>query len=668
MMNIVLTILAIVMIAGAVFLCARAIRGIRNWDDGTTIGERLIAVILIIVSAGLLVGAVAIGCHSVPGIISGASGSNKAAVETPAPTVAPDATATPAPSESAQPMEDKSGASWLNKLGLGGGILLVILGVIWLIAIIRKWRDRGGLGNILRILLLVVLAALGGWLIYSNASALAGPGKKSESPSTPEPTATASGSAADFDADDLDNGKLPPGAFAAADFSEEDLLKAMQQKFGEDFTWEECQNSFSDDLFPSKYNERKGRAKAAMRKWYGDNKKQGFSDPVWFPMDDLIAIYHTDKWKKMSADEKLKFVDEKIRLVQYDQILRNPRFCEMYVEFFYELSKEFPEIISRNEAWLPEFKAEFDQANDVSNKVQNADGEEIVAGISVFFEPVDSTDAAKVLRKEYVMNAARICLMFDEFTPALNTVQSLRSRINWHLAFGKDAQTAKVSKLTKKKDQEEEPAVIWLYRYKPRTAIKAGSDVFDQRLEIFPLTKKAKKEPPIKEPTPKVTPGPKKNPGPGNEPGPNKKVPKVTPKPGQKTPKVTPGPKQPKVTPEPGKPTATPGVKPKKPSRRPTGDNVPDGPTNNNTTAQPTKPPKVDYKPVPAQPTKKPDSKPTQKPNAPAGNGDSSGSGKKEPVPVHKDTNATVTDPNGGSTTTNTSDGKPNTKVPPPSD
>ncbi len=661
MMNIVLTILAIVMIAGAVFLCVKAIHAIRSWDDDTTIGKRLIAVILIIVSAGLLIGAIVIGCHSIPGIVSGASGSK--AVETPAPT------ATPAPSESAQPTEDKGGASWLNKLGLGGGILLIILGVIWLIAIIRKWRNRGGLGNTLRVLLLIVLVAIGGWLIYSNASALAGPGKKSESPSTPEPTATASGSAADFDADDLDNGKLPPGAFAAADFSEEDLLKAMQQKFGEDFTWDEYQNSFSDDLFPSKYNERKGRAKAAMRKWYGDNKKQGFSDPVWFPMDDLIAIYHTDKWKKMSADEKLKFVDEKIRLVQYDQILRNPRFCEMYVEFFYELAKEFPEIISRNEAWLPDFKAEFDQANDVSNKVQNAEGNEIVAGISVFFEPVGSADAAKVLRKEYVMNAARICLMFDEFTPALNTVQSPKSKINWHLAFGKDAQTAKVSKLAKKKDQEEEPAVIWLYRYKPRTAIKAGSDVFDQRLEIFPLTKKAKKEPPIKEPVPKVTPGPRSNPDPGNNPNPGKKTPpKATPKPGKKTPKVTPEPNKPKVTPKPntpkpGTPTPKPD-KPKKPDRRPTGD----GPTNNNTTAQPTKPPKVDHKPVPAQPTKKPDTKPTQKPNAPAGNGDSSGSGKKEPVPVHKDTNATVTDPNGGSTTTNTSDGKPNTKVPPPSD
>lgn len=657
---ILLTILAIAKIAGAVFLCVKAIQGIRSWDDGTTIGKRLIAVILIIVSAGLIAGAVAIGCYSIPGIVSGASESNKVATEAPTPTVAPDATATPASSESAQPAEDKGGASWLNNLGLGGGILLIILGVIWLIAIIRKWRNRGGLGNALRILLLVVLVAIGGWLIYSNASALAGSGKKTESPSpTPEPTATASGAAADFDAEDLDDGKLPPGAFAAADFSEEDLLKAMQQKFGEDFTWDEYQNSFSDDLFPSKYNKRKGRVKAAMRKWYKDDKKQGFSDPVWFPMDDLIAVYHTDKWKKMSADEKLKFVDEKVRLVQYDQILRNPRFCEMYVEFFYELSKEFPEIISRNESWLPDFKAEFDKANNVDNKVQNAEGKEIVAGISVFFEPVDSADATKVLRKEYVMNAARICLMFDEFTPALNTVQSPKSKINWHLAFGKDAQTAKVSKLTKKKDQEEEPAVIWLYRYKPRTAIKAGSDVFDQRLEIFPLTKKAKKEPPIKEPTPRVTPGPKKNPDPGRNPNPGKKTPRVTPKPGQKTPKVTPKPNKPDVTPKPNKP--------KDPDRRPTGDNVPDGPTNNNTTAQPTRPPKVDHKPVPVQPTKKPDTKPTQKPNAPAGNGSSSGSGKTEPIPVHKDTNATVDGPN-GSTTTNTSDGKPNTKVPPPSD
>lgn len=321
--------------------------------------------------------------------------------------------------------------------------------------------------------------------------------------------------------------QLPEGAFAI-DFSEDDLLKAMKQRFGEDFAWETYQNNFSDDLFPSRYQERKDRVELAMQKWYSDPNREGFSDPVWFPMDDLINIYHSDEWKNMSKDQKKELL-EKIRLQVYDQILRNPRYCEMFVEFFYKLAETFPEIVTRNESWMPAFNEWYGRANDPTNIVKDPDGKDIVAGISVFFEPISNAGDAKILQRGYVTNAARICLMMDEFSFNIkDPVQTPTSEVNWHLAFGKDAATAKVSMITDPEYQEKEPVLILRYKYKSGLAIKAGVNIFDRRLEIFPLkepeNKEEKKEktPPAKNgTTPKNDPEPGKNPDPGKNPEPN---------------------------------------------------------------------------------------------------------------------------------------------------
>lgn len=704
--NIIWTIAAVIIAVAAVLFGIVTIQAIRNWDDATTtLRHKVRGVVLLIVEIILLAFAIGALVIHVPKVVAGATGGNKASTEQtdskdkkeeaqgtepPEETQEPKETEEPketkSPKETEGPEETEAPSVTEDAGTTGGalnvalsiiGILLLIGALVALIRLIKKFRGRGKLHNGLLIAAIAIAIGAGSWLLIANA-------KQSVGMLTNGGGKNAADEAKKSDATD-DDGKdkekktetedeLPEGAFAI-NISDDDLLKAMKVRFGEDFTWETYQNNFSDDLFPSRYQERKRRAQEAMRKWYGDDSKQGFSDPVWWPMEQLIEIRKSGKWEQMSIDDKLALIDGVILNV-YDQILRDPRYGEQFFEMFQELAKEFPEIIDRNKTWWPVLEEMYRRANDPNLKVKDADGNEITAGISVFFEGVNSTDDAKVLKKEYVTSAARLCLMFDEFIVAKKPIQSPTSRINWHLAFGKDAQTIKVSALTDPDQQESEPAVIFLYCFKGETVMKVGLNVFDQRLEIFPLTEKVKEEKPAKEPEPKDNPNPGNNPDPGSNPDPGNNpdpgktpTPDETPEPGKTDPEPdkTPEPDKPDKTPEPDKPD-----KPKQPENRPTGPNVPDGPTTNNDgdggQKQPTKPNKKPYTPQPEQPAKQPDTKPTQKPDAPEGNGSSEGSGNKTPVPVHNDADATVDNGDGSSTTTNTSNDKPNERVPAPSD
>lgn len=694
--NIACVILAILLIAGAVVFGRISVQGLKNYDPASDPREvKLRCILTLVIEAVAILLGVWLLCANAPKLVNhftanqtqqsvddGATSSSKGAdAEKKKGTDNADA-------DSAKAAEE----GWhLPAMSHGQTcVLLSVLGLLTLLfVILYGWKGRRGRKkNAIQALATILAAAL---LVSNTPGAYTHLFQQKEQ-KTDKPESN-SGQTSEDIAQLFDDGKLPPDAFNA-NLPEEDLLKAMKKLMkDENFTWEKYQNNYSQDLFPSNYDKRKSRSKKAMQKWYGSSKKQGFSDPVWYPADDLIKVVKSGKWEKMSAEEKEKFINKILRQT-YKQVLTSPRYAEQFMEFFYVLAKGYPEIVSRNNPWLPDFKALCKQANDSKNIVKDVNGNQIVAGISVFFEPVTDDSNKKVLKKETVMAAARLCLMFNEFIPAKNVIQDPTSLINWHLAFGKDAQTFKVTKLTKKSQQEDEPAIIFIYYYKGHIAMKVGLNIFDRRLEIFPLTKKAKKEPPIRKvnapsriPGPKKVPSPRTQPGPQNQPDPDNKpspgtkaTPKPTPKPTEK-PKVTPKPTtkpsdppkatatpKPTVKPsDPPKVTPAPTPKKKDPVDRPTGTKVPDGPSKKTPAPQDTKPPKVGYKPVPKQPEKKPDPKPTQKPGASEANGSSSGSGKTEPIPVHKDTTATVTGPD-GSTTTNTSDGKPNSKVPAPKD
>ena len=704
--NIIWTIAAVIIAVAAVLFGIVTIQAIRNWDDATTtLRHKVRGVVLLIVEIILLAFAIWALVVHVPKVVAGATGNKASTEQTDSKDKKEEAQGTEAPEETQEPKEtegpketespketegpeETEAPAVTEDTGTTGGalnvalsvigILLLIGALVALIRLIRKFRGRGKLHNGLLIAAIAIAIGAGSWMLIANAKQSVGVlmngGSKNAADEAKKSDAT-DDDGKDKEKETETEDKLPEGAFAI-NISDDDLLKAMKQRLGEDFTWEAYQNNFSDDLFPSRYQERKRRAQEAMRKWYGDDSKQGFSDPVWWPIDKLIEVRKSGKWEQMSIDDKLALIDGVI-LNAYDQVLRDPRYGEQFFEMFQELAKEFPEIIERNRTWWTGLEEMYRQANDPNLKVKDADGNEITAGISVFFEGVNSTGDAKVLKKEYVTCAARLCLMFDEFIVAKKPLQSPTSIVNWHLAFGKDAQTIKVSALTDPEQQESEPAVIFLYRFKGETVMKVGLNVFDQRLEIFPLTEKVKEEKPAKEPEPKDNPNPGSNPDPGSNPGPgnnpdpgNNPTPDKTPEPD----KPDSEPDKPDKTPEPDKPDSEPDKpdKPKQPENRPTGPNVPDGPTTNNDgdggQKQPTKPDKKPYTPQPEQPAKQPDTKPTQKPDAPEGNGSSEGSGNKTPVPVHNDTDATVDNGDGSSTTTNTSNDKPNGKVPAPSD
>lgn len=719
MTNIIWTIAAIIVALVTLLFGFVTVRAIRNWDDSTTtLRHKVRGVVLLIVEIILLVFAVWVLVVHVPKVVTGVA-CNKAGTEqtdskdkkeeaqgTEAPEETQESKETESPKETEDPKEtegpeETEAPAVTEDAGTTGGalnvalsvigILLLIGALVALIRLIKKFRGRGKLHNGLLIAAIAIAIGAGSWLLIANAKqsvgVLTNGGGKNAADEAKKGASADSGNNKDkekeTEAGTETEDELPEGAFSI-NMSDDDLLKAMKVRFGEDFTWETYQNNFSDDLFPSRYQERKRRAQEAMRKWYGDDSKQGFSDPVWWPMEQLIEIRKSDKWEQMSVDDKLALIDGVI-LNAYNQILRDPRYGEQFFEMFQELAKEFPEIIERNKTWWSTLEEMYRQANDLNLKVKDADSNEITAGVSIFFEGINAAGDAKILKKEYVTSAARLCLMFDEFIVAKKPIQSPTSRINWHLAFGKDAQTVKVSALTDPDQQESEPAVIFLYRFKGETVMKVGLNVFDQRLEIFPLTEKVKEEKPAKEPEPKDNPNPGSNPDPGNNPDPGSNPdPGKNPDPGNnptpgKTPepsKPDPEPDKPNKTPEPDKPDKTPEPdkpdKPKQPENRLPGPNVPDEPPTNNDgdggQKQPTKPDKKPHTPQPEQPAKQPDTKPTQKPDAPEGNGSSEGSGNKTPVPGHNDTDATVDNGDGSSTTTDTPDDKPNEEVLAPSD
>ena len=434
--NIIWTIAAVIIAVAAVLFGIVTIQAIRNWDDATTtLRHKVRGVVLLIVEIILLAFAIGALVIHVPKVVAGATGNKTSTEQTdskdkkeeaqgtepPEETQEPKETEEPketkSPKETEGPEETEAPAVTEDAGTTGGalnvalsiiGILLLIGALVALIRLIKKFRGRGKLHNGLLIAAIAIAIGAGSWLLIANA-------KQSVGMLTNGGGKNAADEAKKSDATD-DDGKdkekktetedeLPEGAFAI-NISDDDLLKAMKQRLGEDFTWEAYQNNFSDDLLPSRYQERKRRAQEAMRKWYGDDSKQGFSDPVWWPMEQLIEIRKSGKWEQMSIDDKLALIDGVILNV-YDQILRDPRYGEQFFEMFQELAKEFPEIIERNKTWWPVLEEMYRRANDPNLKVKDADGNEITAGISVFFEGVNTAGDAKVLKKEYVRSEER---------------------------------------------------------------------------------------------------------------------------------------------------------------------------------------------------------------------------------------------------------------------
>lgn len=544
-MNIILIIIAVALAAAGAMLFFRTVGQMRRWDDDTLKSQKCLNLIALVIALAMLIGGCFIFKDRVVSpstqetttevsekVDSGENDTEDNANGDEAAGSTEIAETNESEADSETPSEQPVGGTKLN-------VFLAVLGVIFLLIALRitymaitnrVHRRKRIVAALVAVALALILLITNGGQAYAT---LMNNAVETEADSDRGlfgglfDTETETESEAESESK-AEQDILPEGAFAI-DFSEDDLLKAMRQRFGEDFTWEKYQNDFSDDLFPSRYQERKKRVQEAMGKWYEDPDREGFNDPVWFPMDDLINVYHTDDWKNMTKEQKKEILDKEL-LKSYDQILRNPRFCEMFVEFFYKLAEGIPEIITRNESWLPAFNEWYSRANDSANIVQNVDGKDVVAGVSVFFEPISNADDAKVLQKEYVKNAARICLMMDEFSYALKEpVKSPTSEVNWHLAFGKDAATAKVSMLVAPEDQEKEPAVMLLYKYKSGTVIKAGINIFDCRLEIFPLDKekdptpsRSKEAPPSKKTTPPTEKTPPNNPAPNKEPDPGK--------------------------------------------------------------------------------------------------------------------------------------------------
>ncbi len=433
-MNIILIIIAVALAAAGAMLFFRTVGQMRRWDDDTLKSQKCLNLIALVIALAMLIGGCFIFKDRVVSpstqetttevsekVDSGENDTEDNANGDEAAGSTEIAETNESEADSETPSEQPVGGTKLN-------VFLAVLGVIFLLIALRitymaitnrVHRRKRIVAALVAVALALILLITNGGQAYAT---LMNNAVETEADSDRGlfgglfDTETETESEAESESK-AEQDILPEGAFAI-DFSEDDLLKAMRQRFGEDFTWEKYQNDFSDDLFPSRYQERKKRVQEAMGKWYEDPDREGFNDPVWFPMDDLINVYHTDDWKNMTKEQKKEILDKEL-LKSYDQILRNPRFCEMFVEFFYKLAEGIPEIITRNESWLPAFNEWYSRANDSANIVQNVDGKDVVAGVSVFFEPISNADDAKVLQKEYVKNAARICLMMDEFSYAL---------------------------------------------------------------------------------------------------------------------------------------------------------------------------------------------------------------------------------------------------------
>ena len=280
-----------------------------------------------------------------------------------------------------------------------------------------------------------------------------------------------------------------------------DLTADQIAEFMKDYT-----RQFSD---ASLSGERAVERKAAIAV-YG---KQ-FETPVNFPRTEWLDKLDGIKSGKIGDEELLQLWEKTLHVIVQD-IISNPVSTRMWLLGFAKI----PEIMENNAIWITPALESYNEYYSRVKGELDADGNELPYAMNALL--VRSADDPKIylVTDQQVEIAVKIAtILIGNFS--FNGITTKTSIHNWeHNGHGE----ASYSSVVESKKQESLEATELVSRYKngdPKISI--GINLYDQRLEIFPLTEPQ----PVKQPEPVKPVDPPKP-----EPKPAPVEPKPTPQP-----------------------------------------------------------------------------------------------------------------------------------------
>lgn len=303
-------------------------------------------------------------------------------------------------------------------------------------------------------------------------------------------------------------------AFIPKDLTDEEAILFAKDQFGEDFDINAV--TFDRGSMPSSTTHRQRTVRERVQSYYNDSQLEGWGDPVLSPevIDIFWEVYgtkdcHSNEWndlvagKTVSAETWKESYDLEIEEDELDfdafmeiafwqpmlySCTHNPVYVDEKAQTLLLIEKEFP-------GWL-------DNAPSVKEYVELYDAAmESEDGITNLLCKVEYDDGRYevCVRPEVVIKGINVYLAYRRLEiNAKDPVQAKESTINFHL-LPADGNYVRTEALTDPKDQESEPAINLILRYKNRKqAAELGVDVFDLRDIIYIAKKPAASNPPPK--------------------------------------------------------------------------------------------------------------------------------------------------------------------------